>query len=199
MTVLSALTIKSHVRWGKRVVSLGPTDELYEVENILPAGIIEDNEINPAGWWRDLRSFFNAKEDKEDVETVTAINEKEIRKYLGHLYVKHFLLGDKTATPANLDVLNNQAWKLGVADIPYSFPDYDCEDRSFACMGAWHLNAETAKMATYIAWVSYAGEEGMKAHALNAACVSGKFFFYEPAQYKFFEIPDFWMLNVLMG
>ena len=66
-------------------------------------------------------------------------------------------------------------------------------------MGAWHLNAATAAMATYIIWTTYAEDGEAKAHALNGLCTGNNFYLYEPAQYKAFVVPDFWMINVLMG
>ena len=190
--------LNNSVTDDKRFVDFGDGNKV-QVDDILPADFVENHEVPPSGWWRRWNNIDEVdREDKEEAGD-SVITEKVIRKHLGHLFVRHFLLGDVEAKPATVELLNNQAMRLGVADIPYNFPDYDCEDRSFACMGAWHLNAETAKVATYIAWVTYVRDGETRAHALNALCTDRAFFFYEPALYKVFEIPDFWMLNVLMG
>lgn len=197
MTIASR-GFESSIIDNDRFVDFGDGGKL-QVDNYLPKGFVEAHEVPPSGWWRRFDSLSNVNKSEDEKKVNIVITEKVIRKYLGHLHVRHFLLGDVEAPPANVSLLHSQAKKLGVADIPYSFPKYDCEDRSFACMGAWHLNAETAEMATYIAWVSYVRGEKTVAHALNAFCTGQDFFFYEPALYKVFKIPDFWMLNVLIG
>jgi len=173
-------------------------DVNYLVENNISQEFIKGMEVKPASFWRNFG--FGSSQKKQDKKSGYAVINKDIiRNFLKPRYIQHFLLGDTEADPASVDMLNRQAKKLGVANIPYNFPKYDCEDRSFACMGAWHLNIDTAAMATYIVWVTYqeGGEE--KAHALNGYCTGENFFLYEPAQYKSFLVPEFWMINVLIG
>jgi hypothetical protein len=188
--------LKSRVNSGNVWIDFGDKEEV-RLDNTLPSDVVESNKVLPSSWWR---SWFHSKDNGgEEAGSSTVINEKVIRSHLNHLYVRHFLLEDLEAEPANTEALDYQARMHGVADIPYNFPKYDCGDRSFACMGAWHLDTKTAAMATYIVWVTYVSDGENVAHALNACCTDKEFLFYEPATYTFFSLPDFWMINVLMG
>lgn len=181
---------------GVEIVNFADDKVDYVLDNHLPSAVVKSHEIYPASFWH--RWFFG--ESKEVSPTLKReVTPDILRSLLSPRYVRHFLLEDATAKPSATTTLNKQAKKLGVANIPYSFPDYDCGDRSFACMGAWHLNAKTAAMATYIVWVTYVEGEDNKSHALNAFCDGYKFYLYEPATYEVFDLPEFWMVNVLIG
>jgi len=197
MTIASNQLVVKKIKSGQKYVQFADKDNEYKLIDNIPLGLYSTAAIHPASFWR---SWFDRRitaiEEKEKPAVVT---ETKIRALLQPRYIRHFLLGDVEAKSANINTLHKQARKLKVAKIPYKFPTYDCEDRSFACMGAWHLNEVTAAMATYIIWVTYTTSTGQKAHALNGLCDGEQFYLYEPALYKAFIVPDFWMIDVLMG
>jgi hypothetical protein len=167
-------------------------DKTYVILDSPNLDSIDSYKVKPSSFWSML--FSEYKEPDDDI-----ITEAMVREYLKPRYVRHLLLGDDYAEPANADLLDKQARKLKVASIPYDFPRYDCEDRSFACMGAWHLNVDTAAMSTFIVWVTYEQDGEEIAHALNGFCTKEGIYLYEPALYETFVLPEFWLVHVLVG
>lgn len=198
MTIVSNKVVTKRVSYGRKYVRFADEEDEYKLMDIIPPALFPSAEIHPASFWRRWWNQTEGGETEEQKESAV-VTEAQIRALLKPRFIRHFLLGDVEARPANVDALHRQARKLKVAAIPYKFPTYDCEDRSFACMGAWHLNVDTAAMATYIIWVTYTTSTGQKAHALNGFCDGSQFYLYEPALYKVFIVPDFWMVNVLIG
>lgn len=203
MTIANNGVVKKKVIYGDynvETVKFKGDDVEYVVENEINPDVVRSHEVRPASFWRRFGLFSKADEEEEEGGVVyTTITPDMVRNRLKPRYIRHFLLGDEYAEPASESVLDKQCRKYRVADIPYKFPTYDCEDRSFACMGVWHLNVDTAAMATYIAWVTYQENGDEKAHALNGFYTNREFYLYEPAQYKAFTVPEFWMINVLIG
>ena len=197
MTIATNQVVTKKLKHGQKYVSFGFETDEFKLVDTVPPEVYTPREIHPASFWR--KWFVTDTQEVVEKEKVTAVTADLIHDLLKPRYIRHFLLGDIEAVPADVGALHKQAKKLRVAAIPYKFPTYDCEDRSFACMGAWHLNEATAAMSTYIIWVTYTTSTGQKAHALNGFCDGGQFYLYEPALYKVFVVPDFWMIDVLIG
>ena len=83
---------------------------------------------------------------------------------------------------------------------------YDCDDFSFALMGALHANPykpqwmPTGKEAVFITWVWWKEGNNTYGHALNM-CVTAdkKVYMIEPQNYTIFNVPPNWNLILIIG
>lgn len=181
---------------NKRFIQFSGGEEFEVDQSPASFGILNiyEHHVHPSRWW----SWGGSKrKKKEEKRSNTKLDIDSIQWLIGRP-ILHQYFGDKIVYPANLEILI-RAWKKArVACIQrYTFPDFDCEDFAFYGMGIWHKTIETARMATYIIWVSY----GNKAHALNACCTAEAFYLIDPQDttYTPFRLPKQYKIQFLVG
>ena len=188
----------------KRYVQFTSAGRVYEVDQY-PAGPEVMGQYGtpiPSGWfsWGHKRKMIK-KQTKEAVLEKSQLTTQEIQWFIGRPAIHQFF-GDAKSYSADTALLVN-AWRKGHAATvqKYKFPDFDCEDFSFHAMGLWHKETITARMATYIIWVSYSKAGTHYAHALNAFCEHDAFYLVDPQDrsYTPFRLPDHYKIQVLIG
>jgi hypothetical protein len=199
------------IKDGKRTIKFAD-DERYEIDSLEKTmETLKDYEIkefshvesffpSASSWFNRFKQKINNcnKKNKETIVVSEKLTTSQIKNII-KIPSSNWLFADADYYVADIPSLLAQMKKYNVAGFKYEFPYYDCDDFSFAAMGAIHLNKETAKMAAFIIWVSYQRDGKNYSHALNGACTGDKFYLIEPQNYGVFEIPIGYVLRVLIG
>ena len=110
-----------------------------------------------------------------------------------------WLFADIKYKPADIEVVKEVLRSTQIEQMRYISEYYDCDDFSFALMGAFHSRYDTAKMAIFIVWVWWKEKDKTYAHALNAMTDGKKVLLIEPQSDAIFEVPENWNLILVMG
>lgn len=104
-------------------------------------------------------------------------------------------LSDQEYQPASLSAIAQVLASDQIDKMKYEAEGFDCDDFTFALMGAFHHNRETAKMAIFILWADT--PEG--GHAVCSFHDGMDVMIIEPQTDKVFSPPRNWKLRVLIG
>ena len=114
-------------------------------------------------------------------------------KYVG---LADFQLADETYFEANREEIKKVLEQDQIDKEIYKAEEFDCDNYSFALMGSFHHNRETAPMPIFITWVLT--REG--GHALLSFYEAGKVFLIEPQTDEIIPgVPADWALILLCG
>jgi len=110
-------------------------------------------------------------------------------------------LADAEYRPINIDKLLEVLEKDKTDQMTYSMDGedqpielFDCDDFTFALMGAFHKNYETAAMPIFITWVTTIQ------HALVSFYYDNKIFIIEPQTDEIYYLPEGeWKLSLICG
>ena len=185
----------------KRFVTFG--DETFEVDQF-PADKTTLDKYGytiPSSWWSQWWNTTSKKKVIQKNKSNQKLTIDDIQWLIGRAAL-HQYFGDAKTYPADAKVLIYAWRKAGVAVVqPYTFLDFDCEDFAFYGMGVWHKTIKTAKVATFIIWVTYPRGGEQYAHALNGFCTQKFFFLVDPQDrsYTPFRLPKNYKIQVLIG
>lgn len=106
-----------------------------------------------------------------------------------------FHISDESYKPIDMEKL-----KQFLKDDPcnlqeYNLHDYDCDDFSFALMGALHMNREMAACPFFITWA----DTPKGGHAVLTFYYDGEVKIIEPQTDEIFDIPEGWTLWMMEG
>ena len=198
---------KKHVKFegDKTKYEIDPLDktleelEGYEVEFV---DYPSSDRPSSSSWFERFKNYLlhggGTPKPKPKPVVTTKITANTVKALIGST-ARNWLFADSDYFVTDMKTALDQIKYYKVANFTYELPYYDCDDFSFAAMGAIHLSKETAKMAFFIIWVSYKRNGKSYGHALNGACTADKFYVIEPQNYKVYDFPPDWTLQVLIG
>ena len=76
---------------------------------------------------------------------------------------------------------------------------FDCDDFTFALMGAFHHCRETAAMPIFIIYVQWGEEGNIAAHSIMSYYNNGQIILIEPQSDHCYTVPADWILTFLTG
>lgn len=84
-------------------------------------------------------------------------------------------------------------------EFKYVANDFDCDDFTWGLMGAFHHNLETAAMPIFAVSVQYEKLGETRYHRMIAFYYNGEMILIEPQSDRFYNVPEDWILRLLIG